>query len=178
MKSLVGKLGVLVLLAAASSAVVAGCSSSAVPGAEQKAAKEGSQGEVTLGLLPVTGVALNSVHYTVVNATGGVVSEGDLPTPGDAKDISFGLSLPVGSGYTIALSAASADPNDNVTCGGRHQQLGNPRRPHRQRLPGWRRDGSLELPEDRQPLRMPHPVWPERGRPGVPVNSRTLEAIH
>ncbi|HYQ03177.1 MAG TPA: hypothetical protein VER96_31100 [Polyangiaceae bacterium] len=118
MKSLVGKLGVLVLLAAASSAVVAGCSSSAVPGAEQKAAKEGSQGEVTLGLLPVTGVALNSVHYTVVNATGGVVSEGDLPTPGDAKDISFGLSLPVGSGYTIALSAASADPNDNITCGG------------------------------------------------------------
>ncbi|HYQ03176.1 MAG TPA: hypothetical protein VER96_31095 [Polyangiaceae bacterium] len=118
MKSLVGKLGVLVLLATASSAIVAGCSSSVVPGAGEKAAKDGSQGEVTLGLLPVTGVALNSVHYVVANAAGGVVSEGDLPTAGDAKDFSFGLSLPVGSGYTIALSAVSADPNDNITCGG------------------------------------------------------------
>src|SRR6478735_2859270 len=118
MKSLIGKLGMLVLLATASGALVAGCSSSVVPGAGQQAAKEGPQGEVTLGLLPVTGVQLNSVHYVVANAAGVTVSEGDLPTPGDAKDFSFGLSLPVGTGYTISLTAASADPNDNITCGG------------------------------------------------------------
>jgi len=108
----------LVLLATAAGSVVAGCSSSVVPGAGQQAAKEGPQGEVTLGLLPVTGVQLNSVHYVVSNAAGATVSEGDLPTPGDAKDFSFGLSLPVGTGYTISLTAASADPNDNITCGG------------------------------------------------------------
>jgi hypothetical protein len=77
------------------------------------------QGTVGLGLVPVSGVTLNSVHYVVTNgATPAVtISEGDLPTPGTAKDFSVGLTLPVGSGYTISLSAASAETGDNITCG-------------------------------------------------------------
>ncbi len=68
----------------------------------------------------MSGVTLNTVHYVVTNsATPAVtISEGDLPTPGTAKDFSFGLSLPVGTGYTISLSAASAETGDNITCGG------------------------------------------------------------
>jgi cysteine-rich repeat protein len=119
MKSLIGKLGMLALLATATSAVVAGCSSSQTAGAGHEAA-EGPQGTVGLSLVPVSGVTLNSVHYVVTNsATPAVtVSEGDLPTPGTAKDFSFGLSLPVGTGYTISLSAASAETGDDITCGG------------------------------------------------------------
>ncbi|HEY0467792.1 MAG TPA: hypothetical protein VGC79_26505, partial [Polyangiaceae bacterium] len=118
MKSLIGKLGMLALLATASGAVVAGCSSNNVPGTGHQAGSEGPQGEVTLKLVPVSGITLNSVHYTVTNSAGGAVSEGDLPTPGDAKDFSFGLSLPVGTGYNLSLSAASADLTDDVTCSG------------------------------------------------------------
>jgi hypothetical protein len=121
MKSLIGKLGMVALLATAAGGVVAGCSSSQVPGTTSShVGSEGPQGDVTLKLVPVSGVTLNTVHYVVTNsATPAVtVSEGDLPTPGAAKDFSFGLSLPVGTGYTISLSAASAEPNDNITCGG------------------------------------------------------------
>jgi cysteine-rich repeat protein len=120
MKSLIGKLGMLALLATAAGSVVAGCSSSTVPGTSQKAGSEGPLGEVGLKLVPVSGVTLNTVHYVVTNnATPALtISEGDLPTPGTAKDFSFGLSLPVGTGYTISLSAASAETGDNITCGG------------------------------------------------------------
>lgn len=118
MKSLIGKLGMLALLATVGGAVGVGCSSNNVPGAGHQAGSEGPQGEVTLKLVPVSGVTLNSVHYTVTNSAGGPVSEGDLPTPGDAKDFSFGLSLPVGTGYNLSLSAASAELNDDVTCSG------------------------------------------------------------
>ncbi len=120
MKSLIGKLGMVALLATAAASVVAGCSSSQIPGTGAQKAGEGSQGEVGLKLVPVSGVTLNTVHYIVSNsATPAVtISEGDLPTPGDAKDFSFGLSLPVGSGYNISLSAASAELGDNITCGG------------------------------------------------------------
>jgi hypothetical protein len=109
------------LLATAAGGVVAGCSSSQVPGTSSShVGSEGPQGDVTLKLVPVSGVTLNTVHYVVTNsATPAVtVSEGDLPTPGTAKDFSFGLSLPVGTGYTISLSAASAETGDNITCGG------------------------------------------------------------
>jgi hypothetical protein len=110
----------LALLATAAGSVVAGCSGSTIPGTSQKAGSEGSLGEVGLKLVPVSGVTLNTVHYVVTNSdTPAVtVSEGDLPTPGTAKDFSFGLSLPVGTGYTISLSAASAETGDAITCGG------------------------------------------------------------
>ena len=122
MKSLIGKLGMVALLATAAGGVVAGCSSSQVPGTSNGhvSGSEGPQGDVTLKLVPVSGVTLNTLHYIVANgATPAVtVLEGDLPTPGTAKDFSFGLSLPVGTGYTISLSAASAETGDNITCGG------------------------------------------------------------
>ncbi len=120
MKSLIGKLGMLALLATAAGGVVAGCSSSQTPGNGTAKSVEGPQGSVGLSLVPVSGITLNTVHYIVTNsATPAVtVAEGDLPTPGTAKDFTFGLSLPVGTGYTISLSAASAETGDDITCGG------------------------------------------------------------
>ena len=117
MKSLFGKLGMLALLATAAGTIVAGCSSSQVPGAGHQAVGDGTTGDVGLKLVPVTGVTLNTVHY-VVNKGTTVISEGDLPTPGNAKDFSLGLTLPVGTGYTISLSASAADLSLNVSCGG------------------------------------------------------------
>jgi len=117
MKSLIGKLGMLALLATATGAVVAGCSSSQVPSAGNQGS-DGPQGEVTLKLVPVSGVTLNTVHYVVKDSSGGPVAEGDLPTPGTAKDFSFGLQLPVGTGYNLSLSAASAEVGDDITCTG------------------------------------------------------------
>ncbi len=117
MKSLIGKLGMLALLA---TGVVAGCSSSQTPSTSTGNGIDGPQGSVGLSLVPVSGVTLNTVHYIVSNgATPAVtVSEGDLPTPGTASTFSFGLPLPVGTGYTISLSAASAETGDDITCAG------------------------------------------------------------
>ena len=115
MKSLIGKLGMLALLATA-----AGACSSSETGTAHQAGKEGPTGNVGLSLVPVSGVTLNSVTYVVTNsATPAVtISTGDLPTPGTAKDFSFGLPLPVGTGYNISLSAASAETGDDITCAG------------------------------------------------------------
>ncbi len=115
MKSLIGKLGMLALLA---TGVVAGCSSSQTPSTGTAAVGDGHEGNVGLSLVPVSGVTLNSVHYTVSNGGPLPVSEGDLPTVGTASTFSFGLPLPVGTGYTISLSAASAETGDDITCAG------------------------------------------------------------
>jgi cysteine-rich repeat protein len=107
------------MLTLLASAVGVGCSSSQTPTTGPASSTEGPQGSVGLSLVPVSGVTLNSVHYVVANgATPAVtVSEGDLPTPGTAKDFSIGLPLPVGTGYTISLSAAAASGAD-ITCAG------------------------------------------------------------
>lgn len=115
---LLAKVGSLALIAAVAGGVVAGCSSNDV--AKQGTAKggEGPTGMIGLSLQPVSGVTLNTIHY-VVNKAGSAtpVLEGDLPTPGTAKTFSFGLPLPVGTGYTISLSGTSVE-NAKVTCVG------------------------------------------------------------
>ena len=96
------------------------CSAHDVQSSTQTTSHDGSRGAIELALLPVSGVTLSSVHYVVGNGATPplTISEGDLPTPGAASSASFGLSLPVGTGYTISLSAASAESGDNITCGG------------------------------------------------------------
>lgn len=77
-------------------------------------------GQIELALGPVSGVTLDSVHYTVSSSSTppAVIAEGELPTPGSSKDFTAGLSMPVGNGYSISLSAASAESGDDITCGG------------------------------------------------------------
>src|SRR5258706_14332838 len=106
---LLAKVGSLALIAAVASGVVAGCSSNDVT-KEGPTAKggEGPTGTIGLSLQPVSGVTLNTIHYIVTKAGSTTpVSEGDLPVPGTAKTFSFGLPLPVGTGYTISLSGTS-----------------------------------------------------------------------
>src|ERR1700760_659863 len=104
---LLAKVGSLALIAAVAGGAVAGCSSNQA-GKQGTAKSEGPTGTVGLSLQPVSGVTLNTVHYVVTKAGSTTpVSEGDLPTPGTAKTFSFGLPLPVGTGYTISLSATS-----------------------------------------------------------------------
>jgi hypothetical protein len=76
-------------------------------------------GGISLSLVPVSGVTLSSVHYIVTQGIAPivVVSEGDMPTPGSAKDFDFGLSLPIGTGYLINFSSAAVDVR-TVVCGG------------------------------------------------------------
>lgn len=117
-KSVFGKIGMLALLATAAGAVGVGCSSSQTATTGSANSADGPQGSVGLSLVPVSGVTLNSVHYIVTNTSqAGNVAEGDLPTPGTAKDFTFGLPLPVGTNYTISLSAVSVE-NPAVTCAG------------------------------------------------------------
>src|SRR4051794_38705628 len=109
------------MLALLAAGVGVGCSSSQTPSTgQQGVGNDGHHGSVGLSLVPVTGVTLNSVHYVVANsATPAVtVSEGDLPTPGTASTFSFGVPLPVGTGYSISLSASSAETGDDITCAG------------------------------------------------------------
>lgn len=121
MKSLVGKFGMLALVAMAGVAVTA-CSSTL-----DKQAPSGSTagnekvGQVGLQLQPVAGVTVNNVHYVVTagNAPGAaVVSEGNLPTPGSSNNFSFGIPLPVGTGYYISITGESAEAGDDITCTG------------------------------------------------------------
>lgn len=98
------------------------CSTQSPSDRARSSSRTEPRGSVGLSLVPVSGVTLNSVHYAVTNGAtpAVVVGEGDLPTPGTAKEFSFGLSLPVGAGYSISLSAESAEANDKITCGAYH----------------------------------------------------------
>jgi hypothetical protein len=75
---------------------------------------------VQLALQPVSGLTLTSLRYAVTRGSSpaNLVAEGNLPTPGIGRTVSFGVSLPVGSGYTLNLSAESAEPDDGITCTG------------------------------------------------------------
>jgi hypothetical protein len=46
------------------------------------------------------------------------VSEGNLPTPGTSDNFSFGIPLPVGTGYYMSISGVSAETGDDITCTG------------------------------------------------------------
>jgi hypothetical protein len=121
MKSLVGKFGMLALVAMAGVAVTA-CSSTL-----DKQAPSGSSskvedvGTVGLKLQPVAGITVSNVAYVVTagNAPGAAtISEGVLPTPGTSDNFSFGIPLPVGTGYYLSISGESAETGDDITCTG------------------------------------------------------------
>jgi hypothetical protein len=125
MKSLVGKIGTLALVAMAGFAVAA-CSSSldtrSPSGSDAKSDEH--VGTVGLQLQPVAGITVANVHYTVTagnpaaTPAPAIVSEGNLPTPGTSNNFSFGIPLPVGTGYYLSLSGVSAETGDDVTCTG------------------------------------------------------------
>ena len=114
---LLAKVGTLALLVAAASSAVVGCSSSLdKSGIASKG--EGATGSVGLTLQPVAGVTINTVHYVVTKSGSATpVLEGDLPTPGTASTFSFGLPLPVGTGYSISLSGVAVE-SATTTCVG------------------------------------------------------------
>ena len=122
-KALVGKFGTLAMLAAVAGSSVVACSSSDVskgPG-ESSAKYDGNIGSIGLKLVPVSGVTINSVNYVVTGTPtipGTALPSGVLPTPGTEKSFNFGVQVPVGTGYTLSLTAASAETGDDVTCTG------------------------------------------------------------
>ncbi len=158
------KLGLLGVLLAAS---VAGCSSPGASGAPQPPiATDANHGGVELGLVPVAGVTLSVIHFVVTNSATPpvVISEGDLPATGSGAQISLGISLPVGTGYRVSLSADSAETGDRVTCGRRGRSIRHftqcgQRHPARTHLPrrhlglglagGGSHDGRLSAPRIR-----------------------------
>jgi hypothetical protein len=108
------------LLAVTLAAALSSCSARDVPeGPRIAVATDGQHGGLVLGLVPVSGVTLSSLHYVVTNGASppAIVGEGELPAAGPGEEISLGLSLPIGRGYHLSLSAASAEPDDKVTCG-------------------------------------------------------------
>jgi len=114
----VAKVGSLAMIAAIAGGVFAGCSGQDLSKPSTSAKGEGQKGTVGLTLQPVAGITLNTVHYTVTKS--GVttpVNEGDLPTPGTASTFSFGVPLPVGTGYTLGVSGVSVE-NASITCAG------------------------------------------------------------
>ena len=115
---LLAKVGSLALIAAVAGGVVVGCSGSEVAKTGTSAKGEGAVNTVGLELQPVSGVTLNTVHY-IVTKTGSTtpVLEGDLPTPGTGKAFTVGLPIPVGTGYTLSLSAVSVE-SATTTCAG------------------------------------------------------------
>lgn len=123
MRSLI-KAGALGLATLVASTAFVGCSSdSKNKDIARESSSEGPQGHVGLNLVPVDGVTINSVHYLVNGGTaaGGAAIpavEGDLPTPGSASNFSFGIPLSVGTGYSVSLTAESAETNDSITCTG------------------------------------------------------------
>jgi hypothetical protein len=117
----VGALGLATLVACTA---FVGCSSdSKDKNIAKESSSEGPAGHVGLNLIPVDGITINSVHYLVNGGTapGGAVIpavEGDLPTPGSASNFSFGIPLRVGTGYSVSLTAESAETGDSITCTG------------------------------------------------------------
>jgi hypothetical protein len=113
-----GKVALFALTAAVASVATMGCSSDVgskkTDGGE---VADGKHGQVGLNLQPVSGVTINVVAYKVTQGAGGaVVKSGNLPVPGTGADFSFGVPLPVGTGYVLSLEAVSVD--GKVTCAG------------------------------------------------------------
>jgi hypothetical protein len=121
MKSLVGKFGMLALVAMAG-VVVTACSSTLDKQGPSGSSSTGENvGTVGLKLQPVAGITVNNVNYVVTkgNTPGAtIVSQGSLPTPGTSDNFSFGIPLPVGTGYYISISGESAQTGDDITCTG------------------------------------------------------------
>ncbi len=124
MKSLLSCFGVA-LLAGGGLAVIA-CSSSLDTNAPSASSSKSDErvGSIGLRLQPVFGVTVANVHYVVTagNPTAtpapAVVAEGNLPTPGTSSSLSFGIPLPVGSGYYLSLSGFAAESPDTIKCTG------------------------------------------------------------
>ena len=119
-KSLVGKIGTLALFSAFAGGALAACSSE-IDTKQARTSSEGTEGSVGLNLVPVSGVTLNSVNYVVTGTpaiAGTPLPSGVLPTPGTSDNFSFGIPVPVGTGYTLSLTASSAEVGDDVTCTG------------------------------------------------------------
>jgi hypothetical protein len=117
-RSAFGKVALLALTTAMAGAATVGCSSDMDSNKSGETAVDGERsGEVGLTLQPVSGVIINTVAYSVTQGMGGaVVKSGSLPVPGSGADFSFGVPLPVGTGYFLTLSGATAD--GKVTCAG------------------------------------------------------------
>jgi hypothetical protein len=115
MRSVFGKVAVLALATVSASAVIVSCSSKDVT---QTAGKSGEkEGTIGLNLQPVSGVMINEVSWTVTQGSPGpTVDSGILPVPGTGQDFSFGVPLPVGTGYFLSLTAVSTD--GSITCSG------------------------------------------------------------
>ncbi len=125
MKSLVGNIGTLALVAMAGFAVAACSSSIDTSSPSGSSAKSGEKvGSIGLQLQPVFGVTVTSVHYIVtagdpaLTPAPAIVSEGNLPTPGTGSNFSFGIPLKVGNGYYISLSGVDATSPDTIKCTG------------------------------------------------------------
>lgn len=119
-KSLVGKIGTLALLTAFAGGAAVACSSE-FDTKRAESGSEGTEGGVGLKLVPVSGVTLNSVNYVVTGTpaiAGTPLPSGVLPTPGTDDNFTFAIPVPVGTGYTLSLTAASAETGDDVTCTG------------------------------------------------------------
>ena len=113
-----GKVALLALTTAVAGAAMVGCSSDSDSSkTDGSSASDGKLGQVGLNLQPVSGVIINTISYSVTQGQGGaVVKAGNLPVPGTGKDFSFGVPLPVGTGYYLTLSGATA--NGDTTCAG------------------------------------------------------------
>jgi hypothetical protein len=109
------------MLAAIAGSSVVACSSDVTRGSSQGSASNEDLGSIGLRLVPVSGVTINSVNYVVTGTPaipGTALPSGVLPTPGTASSFNFGVQVPVGTGYTLSLTAASAETGDDVTCTG------------------------------------------------------------
>lgn len=125
MKSLVGNIGTLALVAMAGFAVAACSSSIDTSSPSGSSAKSGERvGSIGLQLQPVFGVTVTSVHYIVtagnpaLTPAPAIISEGNLPTPGTGSNFSFGIPLPVGNGYYVSLSGVDSTLPDTIKCTG------------------------------------------------------------
>jgi hypothetical protein len=101
---------------AVSTAAAVGCSSSpsttAGQGSSTPEPSTGDTGTINGKLQLVDGTGITAVHYTLSSASG-TVQSGTLNTS-NSQGISFQLGqVPAGGGYTVTLSAASADGGIN-----------------------------------------------------------------
>jgi hypothetical protein len=93
-------------------ACATGCSSAQSPAPSPQ---DDTAGVVGLDLTLPGGVRIDAVHYVVSNAQGHVVAQGNIDVR-HSLVIRATLTLPAGTGYTMALSATSTD--GSVTCSG------------------------------------------------------------
>lgn len=109
------KIALLALASVCAGLAVVGCSGE---GTVDSSEVEGADFQKVKFNLSVGGADVQTVNFSVTKSDGSVIKAGSLEVPGGDSSFSAQLLLPVGTGYTLAITGTGSNEGRSVPCAG------------------------------------------------------------